>query len=179
MTDNRRLFGRPTCLGLMVVSFVSVAACGGDAVAPVADTEIAAAEMGTASDWVDRQLPNPTGEVLLNWAALPDNREWGSTAGIDIDPDGNIWAYDRCGGLALAGGCEENSDRDPVFKFNKDTGEIINAVLAQHNKIIEFYRYMASRAEVPSTQALMTNLLELEQNEARRMARDAGELDDL
>ncbi len=52
-------------------------------------------------------------------------------------------------------------------------------MLAQHNKIIEFYRYMASRAEVPSTQALMTNLLELEQNEARRMARDAGELDDL
>ena len=93
----------------------------------------------------------------------------------DADPAAlNSWAY-------------EFFEKAPVrpheacaadFK-DKDTGEIINAVLAQHNKIIEFYRYMASRAEVPSTQALMTNLLELEQNEARRMARDAGELDDL
>ncbi|MBF1802333.1 hypothetical protein [Alloalcanivorax profundimaris] len=93
----------------------------------------------------------------------------------DADPAAlNSWAY-------------EFFEKAPVrpheacaadFK-DKDTGEIISAVLAQHNKIIEFYRYMASRAEVPSTQALMTNLLELEQNEARRMARDAGELDDL
>tara|TARA_B100001013_G_scaffold292602_1_gene192626 strand:- start:151 stop:1008 length:858 start_codon:yes stop_codon:yes gene_type:complete len=29
--------------------------------------------------------------------------------------------------MALAGGCEENSDRDPIFKFNKDTGEIMAA----------------------------------------------------
>ncbi len=84
-----------------------------------------AQEGGDESDFIDRSLPNPTGEAILNWAPLPDNRVWGSTAGIDIGPDGHVWAYDRCGGLALAGGCEENPERDPIFKFNKDTGEVM------------------------------------------------------
>ena len=33
-----------------------------------------------------------------SWGALPDGRRWGATAGVDIAPDGTIWAYDRCGG---------------------------------------------------------------------------------
>ena len=112
-----------TGLGLVGGLLVSLTGCGGESMAPAAEMETV--ETGAASDWVDRQLPNPTGEVILDWAKLPDDREWGSTAGIDIGPDGHVWAYDRCGGMALAGGCEENSDRDPIFKFNKDTGEIM------------------------------------------------------
>ncbi len=124
MTDKH--WTKRAGLGIAVLSLVVAAACGGgESMAPEAEMEMA--ETGTNSDWVDRQLPNPTGEVILDWAALPDDREWGSTAGIDIGPDGHVWAYDRCGGLALAGGCEENSDRDPIFKFNKDTGEIMAA----------------------------------------------------
>ncbi|MDE2795924.1 MAG: peptidyl-alpha-hydroxyglycine alpha-amidating lyase family protein [Gemmatimonadota bacterium] len=70
-------------------------------------------------------LPNPATEVVTDWADLPDGREWGSTAGVDIDPtDGHIWAYDRCGGVGLAGGCDENQV-DPVFKFHRETGEIL------------------------------------------------------
>ncbi len=70
-------------------------------------------------------LPNPTSEVIKDWADLPDGREWGSTAGVDIDPhDGHIWAYDRCGGVGLAGGCDANLV-DPVFKFHRETGEIL------------------------------------------------------
>ncbi|MYG80688.1 MAG: hypothetical protein F4187_02445, partial [Gemmatimonadetes bacterium] len=43
-------------------------------------------------------LPNPNPTVMADWVDLPDGREWGSTAGVDIDPiDGHIWAYDRCG----------------------------------------------------------------------------------
>jgi len=110
------------------VSLATLAACGGgESMEPVPETATPVAETGTTSDWVDRHLPNPTGEALLDWAKLPDDREWGSTAGIDIGPDGHVWVYDRCGGLALAGGCEENPDRDPIFKFDKDSG----AVLAQ------------------------------------------------
>ena len=124
MTDKHWM--KRAGLGIAMLSLVMAAACGGgESMAPEAEMEMA--ESGTNSDWVDRQLPNPTGEVILDWAALPDDREWGSTAGIDIGPDGHVWAYDRCGGLALAGGCEENSDRDPIFKFNKDTGEIMAA----------------------------------------------------
>ena len=70
-------------------------------------------------------LPNPAAEVIKDWADLPDGREWGSTAGVDIDPvDGHIWAYDRCGGVALAGGCDAN-EVDPIFKFHRETGEIL------------------------------------------------------
>ena len=70
-------------------------------------------------------LPNPATEVVTDWVDLPDGREWGSTAGVDIDPiDGHIWAYDRCGGVGLAGGCDENLV-DPVFKFHRETGEIL------------------------------------------------------
>ena len=72
-------------------------------------------------------LPNPAPEVIKAWAGLPDDREWGSTAGVDIDPnDGHIWAYDRCGGVGLAGGCAENLV-DPVFKFHRETGEILTS----------------------------------------------------
>ncbi len=70
-------------------------------------------------------LPNPATEVIADWVDLPDGREWGSAAGVDIDPiDGHIWAYDRCGGVGLAGGCDENLV-DPVFKFHRETGEIL------------------------------------------------------
>ena len=70
-------------------------------------------------------LPNPASEVMADWVNLPDGREWGSTAGVDIDPnDGHIWAYDRCGGVGLAGGCAENLV-DPIFKFHRETGEIL------------------------------------------------------
>jgi sugar lactone lactonase YvrE len=48
-------------------------------------------------------LPNPY-ETVRNWGTLPDGRTWGSTAGVDIDPDGkSIWALDRCGANSCAG----------------------------------------------------------------------------
>ena len=72
-------------------------------------------------------LPNPTSAVIKGWGPLPDGREWGSTAGVDIDPtDGHVWAYDRCGGIMLAGGCAENLV-DPVVKFDRNTGEVITS----------------------------------------------------
>ena len=43
-------------------------------------------------------MPNPNPTVTQNWGELPEGRTWGSSAGIDIDPnDGHIWAYERCG----------------------------------------------------------------------------------
>ena len=69
-------------------------------------------------------LPNPNPTVITNWAPLPDGRVWGSTAGIDIGPDGHVWAYDRCGAVGLAGGCD-TSDVAPVFKFHRETGEVL------------------------------------------------------
>ena len=73
-------------------------------------------------------LPNPAPMVTANWGKLPAGRMWGSSAGIDIDPiDGNIWAYERCGAGALADeriNCETNPV-DPIFKFDRNTGEVL------------------------------------------------------
>ena len=72
-------------------------------------------------------IPNPTSTVIENWGDLPEGREWGSTAGIDIDPhDGQVWAYERCGAGNFGGGvaitCDSNPV-DPIFKFDRNTGE--------------------------------------------------------
>ena len=66
-------------------------------------------------------LPNPY-ETIRNWGTLPAGRTWGSTAGIDIDPDGkSIWAYDRCGANSCAG-----STLDPILKFDA-SGKLVKS----------------------------------------------------
>lgn len=74
-------------------------------------------------------VPDPNPVVTRNWGELPAGRNWGSTAGIDIDPnDGHIWAYERCGASSFGGGVPVNCDTnpvDPIFKFNRHTGEIM------------------------------------------------------
>ena len=72
-------------------------------------------------------LPNPTPTIIKDWGPLPDGRVWGSTAGVDIGPDGHVWAYDRCGDYGLGtGGCD-NSNVDPILKFDRHTGEVLTS----------------------------------------------------
>ena len=88
----------------------------------------AGAAMATGNLITGEGLPNPAPTVMANWGTLPEGREWGTTAGIDIDPnDGHIWAYERCGAGSLDGGvvdCETNPVA-PIFKFDRNTGEIL------------------------------------------------------
>jgi len=42
-------------------------------------------------------LPSPVQPGVRNWGTLPDNKVWGSTAGIEIGPRNEIWAIERCG----------------------------------------------------------------------------------
>ena len=111
---------RSRSLAIVLLSLSVTIACGG--AEPMMQED---PNEGLTADLVQRMLPNPTGEVITQWAALPDGRSWGSTAGIDIGPDGHVWVYDRCGGLALAGGCEENSDVDPILKYDRNTAELL------------------------------------------------------
>ncbi len=89
----------------------------------------AVAQSGSANLITGENLPNPNPVVTRNWGSLPAGREWGSTAGIDIDPtDGHIWAYERCGAGSFGGGVPINCHTnpvDPIFKFNRHTGEVI------------------------------------------------------
>src|SRR5262249_7763544 len=54
--------------------------------------------------------------VIPNWAKSPDGRNWGSTAGVAVAPNGNIWATRRCG--MGHGGCED-SNFDPIIEMDK------------------------------------------------------------
>ena len=127
MRDDRSIAVKRGWLALVSLPLVVMVACGGGgAPAPDANMETDAAGAMLTSDFMSRPLPNPTSEVILNWAPLPDGREWGSTAGIDIGPDGHVWAYDRCGG-GLDGGCEANPELDPIFKFDRNTGEVLTS----------------------------------------------------
>jgi len=66
--------------------------------------------------------PNPFISVD-NWVDLPNGRTWGSTAGVDIDPDGrHLWAIDRCGANSCAG-----SNLDPILKIDSD-GNVVAAI---------------------------------------------------
>ncbi|MEM7417266.1 MAG: peptidyl-alpha-hydroxyglycine alpha-amidating lyase family protein [Gemmatimonadota bacterium] len=104
------------------LTLVLTAACAAPA-AEEADT------MVTGNPISGEGMPNPTASVVQNWGELPEGREWGSTAGIDIDPiDGHIWAYERCGAGTFGAGapitCETNPV-DPIFKFDRNTGEVL------------------------------------------------------
>ena len=66
--------------------------------------------------------PNPYSSVD-GWANLPGDRTWGSTAGVDIDPDGrHLWAIDRCGTNSCAG-----SNLDPIVKIDPN-GNVVAAI---------------------------------------------------
>jgi sugar lactone lactonase YvrE len=86
------------------------------------------ASTATGNPITGEGLPNPVPMVTANWGKLPEGRMWGSSAGIEIDPkDGNIWAYERCGAGVLQGdeiSCDTNLV-DPVFKFDRNTGEVL------------------------------------------------------
>jgi streptogramin lyase len=67
---------------------------------------------GQASYPPPNDAPNPY-KTLPSWAQLPDSRKWGSTAGVDVGPNGHIWAYDRCAANSCA-----TSNLDPILEFD-------------------------------------------------------------
>lgn len=57
-------------------------------------------------------LSNPY-RTIENWAKLPEGRPWGSTAGVTVDRNGNIWVAERCGANTCAG-----SNLAPILEFD-------------------------------------------------------------
>src|SRR5262245_34179243 len=53
------------------------------------------------------------------WGTLPDGRKWGGAIGVDIDPAGNIWVFERCGGSSCAG-----SELAPIIKHNPSGNDL-------------------------------------------------------
>ena len=92
MRDARRLIFE------LALSIAILAVCGGSAHAQ-------------ASYPPPNDLPNPY-RTVTHWAQLPDGRKWGSTSGVAIGPDGNIWTYERCGGNSCV-----DSNLAPILEF--------------------------------------------------------------
>jgi DNA-binding beta-propeller fold protein YncE len=102
---------------------MSVVRVKGALVAAAAAVVLSGSAVLTQNDVVDpasKPLPNPNPKVVKNWGELPDGRVWGNTAGVDIGPDGHVWAYDRCGTNSCAG-----SNVDPILKFDRTSGKLL------------------------------------------------------
>ncbi len=99
------MFGKRMALRAAAIATV-VGVCG-----------VVFAQTGTPTN----NLPN-TYQRVGNWAKMPDGRHWGSTAGVDIAPDGkSVWAVDRCGTNTCVG-----SNLDPILKFDT-SGKLVTS----------------------------------------------------
>jgi hypothetical protein len=92
----------------LAASVAAIALCGGRVYT-----------QGEVADPARNALPNPNPTVIKDWGKL-EGRTWGSTAGVDIGPDGHIWAYDRCG----ANSCD-GSNLAPILKFDRASGRLL------------------------------------------------------
>ena len=57
-------------------------------------------------------LPNPY-QTISDVVQMPDGRMMGSSNAVDVDSEGNIWLFERCGANSCVG-----SDVDPILKFD-------------------------------------------------------------
>jgi len=64
-----------------------------------------------------------TWRTIAGWAKMPEGRAWGSTSALDVDRNGNLWVFERCG----ANSCAESAlapilQFDPAGKFVRGYG---------------------------------------------------------
>jgi streptogramin lyase len=82
---------------------------------------LAAAIVGTiAMLGTARAQSNPY-HLVENWAQLPAGRTFGAVIAVDVDRQGNVWAFERCGGDTCAG-----SNVAPILKFDP-SGKLVNS----------------------------------------------------
>lgn len=82
-----------------------------------------AALLASVTGAAAQDLPSPFGKPENQWAKPQVGEAWGSTAGIERGPHGEIWAIDRCG----ANSCD-GSDRNPIVMLDMKTGKAIKAI---------------------------------------------------
>ena len=88
---------------------------------------------------------------------------------------------------ALNTWCMEYVNKHPIVRHahcdapfaDLDAIQIMEAIMDQHQQVIELYRYLASRADIPSAKELMGSLRSLEEQEMMRMAQSANRFGDM
>ncbi|WP_339616339.1 ATPase [uncultured Gilvimarinus sp.] len=88
---------------------------------------------------------------------------------------------------ALNTWCYEYVNKQPIIQHgqcdapfsNLDAVQIMDVIADQHQQVIELYRYLASRADIPSAQEMLSSLKSLEEHEIMRMVHSANRLEDM
>lgn len=88
---------------------------------------------------------------------------------------------------ALNAWCYEYLDKHPIIHHHYcdapfaeyTTREIMNAISEQHQQVIELYRYLRNRADIPSAQELLDNLETFEEHGIMQMVQSANRLEDM
>lgn len=84
---------------------------------------VAALAVFTTVALAQQDFPNPYQPAVRNFGTLPDGRIWGSTAGVEIGPKGEIWAIERCG----ANSCD-GSNLPSVHMLDLKTGKPVKSI---------------------------------------------------
>jgi streptogramin lyase len=76
---------------------------------------LAAALVATISAFqVEAQTPPNPYRLVDDWAKLPAGRTWGGTGAVDVDRNGHVWVFERCGGNRC-----DDSKLDPILEFDR------------------------------------------------------------
>ena len=88
---------------------------------------------------------------------------------------------------ALNTWCIEYLQKHPIVRHQQcnapfkdlDATQVMNDVINQHQQVIELYRYLASRADIPSAQHLLDALSALEEHEVMLMVQAGNRFSDM
>lgn len=88
---------------------------------------------------------------------------------------------------ALNTWCYEYLDKNPIVQHHfcdapfheLSAREIMAVIVEQHEQVIELYRYLRARADIPSSEALLDNLIAFEEHEIMQIVQSANRMDDM
>jgi bacterioferritin (cytochrome b1) len=88
---------------------------------------------------------------------------------------------------ALNTWCSEYINKHPIVNHmhcdepfaTLNATQIMEVIVEQYEQVVELYRYLASRADIPSAKELMESLKSLEEHEIMRMVQTANRFQDM
>lgn len=86
----------------------------------------------------------------------------------------NIWSYEYVKKQPIV----QHVHCDAPFAA-LDSVQIMDVIVDQHQQVIELYRYLARRADIPSAIEMLESLKSLEEHEIMRMVHSANRFEDM
>ena len=120
---------------------------------------------------------NPRAQMLLDYFARHERSLSQMVSGFEHAADNK----------AISTWCYDYLDKHPILHSTEcsapfaelDDEEIMGVVTEQHDQVIDLYRYLHTKAEIPSTQELMDELESLESQETRQMVQGANRMHEI